>query len=268
MRRLNAQASSFDQEFAALVNARREADHDVADAVAAIVAQVRKRGDAAVIDYSRRFDGVELTPECLRVSAAEIAAAESSCAEDVQQALRFAAARIDAYHRRQVPADASFTDESGVTLGWRWSALDSVGLYVPGGTASYPSSVLMNAIPAGVAGVGRIVMVTPASRGSIPPLTLVAAKIAGVSEITAWAARRRLQRWPSERQQFRPWTRLSAQETLMSQPPSVWCSAASESIPWLDHPKFWSLPIMETIRRGSRRIFCRRPNMIHLHNRS
>ena len=182
-RRLNAQASGFAEEFATLVDARREADYDVADAVAAIVADVRKRGDAALIDYSRRFDGVDLTPERLRVSAAEIASAESACAEDVQQALRFAVGRIESYHRRQVPADASFTDESGATLGWRWTALDSVGLYVPGGTASYPSSVLMNAIPARVAGVGRIVMVTPASRGSIPPLTLAAASIAGVTEI-------------------------------------------------------------------------------------
>ena len=182
-RRLNVQASGFEQEFASLVEARREADQDVADTVAAIVAEVRRRGDAALIDYSRRFDGADITPDRLRVSAAEIASAEIQCAADVQQALRFAAARIEAYHRRQVPTDASFTDESGATLGWRWSPLESVGVYVPGGTASYPSSVLMNVIPAKVAGVKRIVMVTPASRGSIPPLTLAAACIAGVTEI-------------------------------------------------------------------------------------
>ena len=182
-RRLNAQASGFDREFAALVEARRETDHDVAEAAAAIIAEVRARGDAALIEFSRRFDGVDLTPDQLRVSAAEIASAGTACAENVQQALRFAAARIEAYHRRQVPADASFTDECGATLGWRWSALESVGIYVPGGTASYPSSVLMNAIPAKVAGVKRIVMVTPAARGSIAPLTLAAANIAGVTEI-------------------------------------------------------------------------------------
>ena len=182
-RRLNAQASGFDQEFAALVDARGEADHEVAQAAAAIIAEVRRGGDAALIDYSRRFDGVDLTPESLRVSAAEIASAGNACAGDVQQALRLAAARIEAYHRRQVPADALFTDETGAMLGWRWSPVASAGIYVPGGTASYPSSVLMNAIPARVAGVGRIVMVTPASRGSIPPLTLAAAKIAGVTEI-------------------------------------------------------------------------------------
>ncbi len=174
-RRLNAQASGFASEFAALVEARRETDHDVAQAATAIVAEVRARGDAALVEFSRRFDGIDLAPDRLKVGAAEIASAESACAENVQQALRFAAGRIEAYHRRQIPADASFTDESGATLGWRWSALESVGIYVPGGTASYPSSVLMNAVPAKVAGVKRIVMVTPASRGSIAPLTLAAA---------------------------------------------------------------------------------------------
>ena len=182
-RRLNVQASGFEQEFASLVEARREADQDVADTVAAIVADVRRRGDAALIDYSRRFDGADIAPDSFRVSAAELASAEIHCAADAQQALRFAAARIEAYHRRQLPADASFTDESGATLGWRWGPLESVGVYVPGGTASYPSSVLMNVIPAKVAGVKRIVMVTPASRGSIPPLTLAAAYMAGVTEI-------------------------------------------------------------------------------------
>ncbi len=182
-RRLNALTSGFEQEFAALVEARREPEHDVANAVAAIVADVRARGDAALIDYARRFDGAELDAASLRVSDAEIASAGSNCAKELQQALSFAAARIESWHRRQLPADVSFTDETGARLGWRWTALDSAGLYVPGGTASYPSSVLMNAIPAKVAGVRRIVMVTPASGGTIHPLTLVAANIAGVTEI-------------------------------------------------------------------------------------
>jgi histidinol dehydrogenase len=182
-RRLDARADDFETGFAALVEARRETDEDVSHAVQAIIADVRARGDAALIDLSRRFDRVELTQATLRVSASEIAAAEAACAPDVKDALHMAAARIEAYHRRQLPSDESFTDEIGATLGWRWRALSSVGLYVPGGTASYPSSVLMNAVPARVAGVDRVVMVTPASGGAINPLTLVAAKIAGVSEI-------------------------------------------------------------------------------------
>src|SRR2546423_1084878 len=183
MRRLNARASGFEQEFGVLVESRREADDDVSQAVAAIIADVRGRGDAALIEYSRRWDGVELSPATLQVGESEIAAAEQQAAAEVTRALHFAAQRIEAYHRRQMPADASFTDETGTTLGWRWGALDAVGIYVPGGTASYPSSVLMNAVPARVAGVRRIAMVTPASRGAIHPLTLAAAKIAGVSEI-------------------------------------------------------------------------------------
>lgn len=182
-RRLNALASGFEQEFAVFVETRREAVPDVAQAAATIIADVRKRGDAALIDLSRRFDGVSLTPETLRVADDEIAASEAACGTDVCEALRFAARRIEAYHRRQVPANASFTDESGVALGWRWTPVDSAGIYVPGGTASYPSSVLMNAIPAKVAGVGRVAMATPASAGSVAPLTLTAAKIAGVTEV-------------------------------------------------------------------------------------
>ena len=182
-RRLNALASGFEQEFAGFVETRRESEPDVAQAVAAIVADVRKRGDAALIDLSRRFDGASLTPETLRVSDDEMASAEAGCGTGICDALRFAAHRIEAYHRRQIPQDASFTDEAGVALGWRWTPVDSAGIYVPGGTASYPSSVLMNAIPAKVAGVGRIAMVTPASAGKIAPLTLAAAKIAGVTEV-------------------------------------------------------------------------------------
>ncbi len=181
-RRLDARADDFEAQFAALIGPR-ETDEDVTRAVQGIIADVRARGDAALIELSRRFDRVELTAATLRVSQEEIAAAERNCPDNVRNALLTAAARIRGYHERQLPKDEMFTDSIGVNLGWRWRALSSVGLYVPGGTASYPSSVLMNAVPARVAGVERIVMVTPASGGAINPLTLVAARLAGVSEI-------------------------------------------------------------------------------------
>lgn len=182
-RRLDRRAADFDAQFESLIAAKRETAEDVADAVRAIIAEVRARGDAALVDYGRRFDKVELTPGTLKLGEDEIAAAEAQCDPKALAALDVAASRIEAYHRRQLPADARFTDSTGAMLGWRWTPLDSVGLYVPGGTASYPSSVLMNAVPARVAGVARIAMVTPASGGRINPLTLVAAKRAGVSEI-------------------------------------------------------------------------------------
>ena len=182
-RRLDASAPGFAQSFDALLNAKREVEEDVAAAVRGIIADVRARGDAALIELTARFDRVALTPQSLRVHEDEIDAAGRACAPEALKALDVAARRIEAYHRRQLPEDARYTDDTGATLGWRWTALDSVGLYVPGGTASYPSSVLMNAVPARVAGVARIVMVTPASGGAINPLTLAAAKRAGVSEI-------------------------------------------------------------------------------------
>ena len=182
-KRLDARAKDFEARFDELLNAKRAQDEDVGRAVREIIADVQARGDGALIELSRRFDRATLTRETLRVTPGEIDAAEKGAKPDVVAALKLAALRIEAYHRRQLPADDSFTDEAGATLGWRWRALESVGLYVPGGTASYPSSVLMNAVPARVAGVARVVMVTPASGGAINPLTLVAAKIGGVSEI-------------------------------------------------------------------------------------
>jgi histidinol dehydrogenase len=181
-RRLDARAKDFESAFAALIEHRSDAEEDVSRSVKAIIADVRADGDAALIALSRRYDRVDLTIETLRVSPDEIGKAERGCAQDVKDALSLAASRIETYHRRQLPKDENFTDETGATLGWRWGPLSSVGLYVPGGTASYPSSVLMNAVPARVAGVERVAMVTPARR-AINPLTLVAAKIAGVSEI-------------------------------------------------------------------------------------
>ena len=182
-RRLNAKDRDFAAQFKALLDSRRDTDNDVSKVVREIVETVRREGDEALIGYSRRFDGVELEPATLAVSAPDIDAAERAASTEVKDALCFAATRIEDYHRRQLPKDESFTDATGAKLGWRWRPLDSVGLYVPGGTASYPSSVLMNAVPAKVAGVSRIAMVTPASGGAVNPLTLLAAKIAGISEI-------------------------------------------------------------------------------------
>jgi histidinol dehydrogenase len=182
-RRLDARAPDFERDFDALLSENRETDEVVAASVRAIVADVRKRGDAALIALTERLDKTMLSAATMLVSSAEIEAARSQVTEPQQAALATAATRIEAYHRRQLPKDESFTDETGVTLGWRWTPLDSVGLYVPRGTASYPSSVLMNAIPARVAGVARVVMVTPAGGGTINPLVLEAARRAGVTEI-------------------------------------------------------------------------------------
>ncbi len=181
--RLDARRPGFDVGFAALLSAKREMERDVDRTVADIVADVRARGDAALIDYTRRFDRVALTPETLRVPAAEIGAAAGRCAPETLAALRFAATRIDDYHRRQMPADLDYRDAAGVRLGARWRPVAAVGLYVPGGTAAYPSSVLMNALPARVAGVERVVMVVPAPDGVLNPLVLAAAEIAGVHEV-------------------------------------------------------------------------------------
>ncbi len=182
-RRLDASAADFASAFDKLLSLKRETDEDVSASVRAIIADVRARGDAALIDYSERFDKARLTAATLRLSPQDIAGAEAQCARAALAALDVAAQRIEDYHHRQLPADELYTDSIGAKLGWRWTALDSVGLYVPGGTASYPSSVLMNAIPARVAGVKRVVMVTPASGGAINPLSIEAARRAGVTEI-------------------------------------------------------------------------------------
>ena len=182
-RRLSTTNPDFDGEFTALLSLKREVSADVNDAVAEIIAQVRQRGDQALFDLTRKFDRFDLTPETLRVSGAEIEAASGACPADQLDALNLAANRIRAYHEKQLPADERYEDAEGVTLGWRWTALDAAGLYVPGGIASYPSSVLMNVIPAKVAGVGRLVMVVPAPDGKINPLVLAAASLAGVTEI-------------------------------------------------------------------------------------
>jgi histidinol dehydrogenase len=181
MRRFNTSDTGFDAAFTAFLDERRGTSDDVDAAVAEIIARVRSEGLAAVLDYTRRFDRTELTEATIAVTADEIEAGAAACEPKVREAIAFAAARIRAYHERQRPADAWFTDEAGVELGWRWTALEAVGVYVPGGRAAYPSTVLMNAVPANVAGVERIAMVTPPGR--LQPAVLAAAKEAGVTEI-------------------------------------------------------------------------------------
>jgi len=181
--RLDADAPGFAASFAALLSAQREIAADVDAVVADIVADVAKRGDAALVEYTGRFDRLVLTPETLRIPSAEIAAVARACERETMDALRLAAERIESYHRCQRPADIDYVDPVGVRLGARWRAIEAVGLYVPGGTASYPSSVLMNAIPAKVAGVDRLVMVVPTPDGVLNPLVLAAAELAGIDEI-------------------------------------------------------------------------------------
>jgi histidinol dehydrogenase len=173
----------FGAAFAALLAAKRESTADVDTAVARIIADVAERGDAALVDYTNRFDRVSLSAAQLRLTADEIAAGADAAPADTVAALRLAAGRIEAFHRRQLPADIDYVDGAGVRLGQRWRAIDAVGLYVPGGTAAYPSSVLMNAIPAKVAGVARLAMTVPAPDGALNPLVLAAARLVGIDEI-------------------------------------------------------------------------------------
>jgi histidinol dehydrogenase len=182
-RTLHHESPGFEAEFAALLGAKREISEDVDNAVREIVRRVREEGDAALFQYSERFDRLDLTHTALRVGEDEIDAAIASADPATVGSLRFAHERIRAHHERQRPNDDRYTDPIGVELGSRWTAIQSVGLYVPGGTASYPSSVLMNAVPARVAGVERVAMAVPAPGGALNPLVLVAARIAGVAEI-------------------------------------------------------------------------------------
>ena len=183
VRRLNTKEKNFAADFEVLLFAKRAIEEDVALAVRGLIADVRARGDAALVELTNKFDRAGITTADLKISAEEIENALAKVTAEQKAAIEMAASRIEAYHRRQLPKDERFQDETGAMLGWRWTSVDSAGLYVPGGTASYPSSVLMNAIPAKVAGVERIVMVTPASGGHINPLVLAAARCAGVSDI-------------------------------------------------------------------------------------
>jgi histidinol dehydrogenase len=173
----------FETAFTAFLSEKREVSVEVDTAVRDIIAGVRAHGDAALIDLSRRFDSVDLAETGILISAAEVDAAVGQCSKETLDALSFAAGRIRAHHERQLPVSERYTDDAGVELGDRWTAVESAGLYVPGGLASYPSSVLMNALPAIVAGVPRIVMVVPAPRGELNPLVLAAARLCGITEI-------------------------------------------------------------------------------------
>jgi histidinol dehydrogenase len=181
--RLDRSSADFDELFATFLAAKREVSADVERATRAIVDDVAMRGDAALLEATRKFDRLDLEASALRVAIPEIDAAVKACDATTLEALTFARDRIETFHRRQLPKDERFTDPLGVELGWRWSAVEAVGLYVPGGTAAYPSSVLMNAVPAKVAGVARVVMVVPAPDGKLNPLVLAAAHLSGVSEI-------------------------------------------------------------------------------------
>jgi histidinol dehydrogenase len=181
MRRFRFIDAGFDTAFRAFLNERRGSPADVDAAAAEVLENVRARGLEAVLDYTRKFDRVDLTEATVRVTAEEIEAGAAACEPAVREAIAFAAARIRAYHTRQTPADQRWTDDAGVELGWRWTPLEAVGVYVPGGRAAYPSTVLMNCVPAAVAGVDRIAMVTPP--GKLQPAVLAAAKEAGVTEI-------------------------------------------------------------------------------------
>jgi len=181
--RLDSRAPDFAERFRTFLATKREVSADVEAAVRAIIADVAARGDRAVIELTRQFDRFDPAKAGLKVAADEIEAAVAACNRRALDALIFARDRIEAYHRRQLPADERFTDALGVELGSRWTAIEAVGLYVPGGTAAYPSSVLMNAVPAKVAGVPQLVMTVPAPQGQLVPLVLAAAKLAGVDEI-------------------------------------------------------------------------------------
>jgi histidinol dehydrogenase len=180
---LSTRDAGFDAAFEALLAAKRESAADVDATVAGIIEDVAKRGDAALIEYTSRFDRNELTPEALRLGPAEIAAGANAAPTETVDALRLAAERIESFHRHQLPAPIDYVDAAGVRLGMHWRPITAAGLYVPGGTAAYPSSVLMNAIPAKVAGVERLVMTVPAPDGVLNPLVLAAARLVGIDEI-------------------------------------------------------------------------------------
>jgi histidinol dehydrogenase len=181
MRRFRTTDPDFETQFSAFVEERRGTPEEVDAVVRDVLAAVRTEGLAALLHYAREFDRAELTEATIRVTDAEIEAGAAACPREVREAIVFAAGRIRSYHERQRPADLRFTDEAGVELGWRWTPLEAVGVYVPGGRAAYPSTVLMNAVPAAAAGVERIAMVTPPGR--LQPAVLAAAKAAGVTEI-------------------------------------------------------------------------------------
>ncbi len=227
--RLDTRAADFAEKFRVFLDTKREVSADVEATVRSIVADVAARGDRALRDYTQRFDRFDLDSAGVRVAQHEIDAAFASCKPDVLNALKFARDRIEVFHRRQMPHDDRFTDPLGVELGSRWTAIEAVGLYVPGGTAAYPSSVLMNAVPAKVAGVPRIVMVAPAPGGIISPLVLAAAKLAGVDEIYRVGGAQAIAALAYGTETIAPVAKIMVRATLTLPPPSALCSARSVS---------------------------------------
>lgn len=181
--RLHLSSPDFWPQLERALAARQKEEASVAPTVSAIISEVRTRGDAALLNYTARFDKVEYTPQTMRVTAEEMREAQAQCSTAVKEALALAAQRIRSFHEKQLPQDLDYTDAEGVRLGMKWTPISDVGMYVPGGLASYPSSVLMNAVVARVAGVKRLVMVVPAPGGTLNPSVLVAASLAGVDEI-------------------------------------------------------------------------------------
>src|SRR3982075_2915822 len=181
--RLDRSSADFAERFASFLAMKREVSADIESATRAIVDDVAARGDLALIEATRKFDRLDLNPGAWRITTGEIDAAVKACDAGTLDALEFARGRIESFHRQQLQKDERFIDALGVELGWRWNSIESVGLYVPGGTAAYPSSVLMNAVPAGVAGVARVGMVGPSPDGKLNPLVLAGAHLRGVAEI-------------------------------------------------------------------------------------
>lgn len=226
---LNTADADFEQAFTALLGAKREDSPDVDAIVADIIADVRARGDAALVELTEKFDRMSLTADRLQISEAEIDAAIENVSAEERAALELAAERIRAYHARQMPADDEWQDDTGATLGWRWSAVSAAGLYVPGGLASYPSSVLMNAIPAKVAGVERLAMVVPTPDGQVNPLVLLAARLSGVDEVYRVGGAQAVAALPTAPKPLRPSTRSPVPATHLLRRRNAGCSARSAS---------------------------------------
>jgi len=236
--RLDSQSADFADRFRSLLALKRETAQDVEQTVRDIIADVVARGDRALFELTAKFDRVDLAKTRLRVATAEIEAAEKSCDANAIAALKVARDRIEAYHQRQKPSDDRFTDSLGVEMGAKWTAIEAVGLYVPGGTAAYPSSVLMNAVPAKVAGVSRLAMVVPAPDGKLNPLVLAAARLPGSTRFIASVVRRRSPRWPMGPTALRLSPRSSGREMPTLRRPNGWCSARSASIWSPGRPRF------------------------------
>ena len=268
MNRLATTAPDFEPTFAALLAQARETAENVGSAVAAIIADVRARGDLALVDYTTKFDHLTLATSQLRIGTDEIDAATQTIPADLAAALDLAADRIEKFHRAQLPTDMRIDDAEGLTLGLRWNALDAVGLYVPGGKAAYPSSVLMNAIPARVAGVSRVAMCVPSPGGALNPLVLAAARRAGVSEIYRVGGAQAIAALAWGTATSRRSTASSAPATPTSPKPSARCSVASASTRSPAPPKSWSSPTPPTIRAAWRSTCWRRPSTTKPRRRS